>query len=135
MCIRDRYGFQRYEQGIILTVVQHTKHREVLAVGGRYDALLRRFAFPRASSAASPVPGAAGVQIAVGKIVAALAKYQQVNVPKLMGRPEEERTLGPWTPRRCGTYVLLTQNVTSRPVRRACSTCASSCVRCCGPTA
>lgn len=129
------YGFQRYEQGIILTVVQHTKHREVLAVGGRYDALLRRFAFPRASSAASPVPGAAGVQIAVGKIVAALAKYQQVNVPKLMGRPEEERTLGPWTPRRCGTYVLLTQNVTSRPVRRACSTCASSCVRCCGPTA
>lgn len=99
------YGFQRYENGPILTVVQHTKHREVLAVGGRYDALLKRFAFPGTTPTASTTPGAAGVQIAVGKIVAALAKYQQVQVPKLMGRPEEERTLGPWTPRRCGTWT------------------------------
>lgn len=99
------HGLQRYQHGTIFAVVKHvnTKHREVLAVGGRYDQLLTRFAFPSTSATTVTTPRAAGVQIAVGKIVAALAKYQQVHVPRLMGRPEEERTLGPWTPRRCGT--------------------------------
>ncbi|WFD42847.1 non-specific serine/threonine protein kinase [Malassezia psittaci] len=101
------YGSHRYENGIIITVVNqaHSKRREVLAVGGRYDALLRRFAYPSTTSATMPTPSAVGVQVAIGKIVAALAKYQQVQVPRLMSRPEEERTLGPWTPRRCECYL------------------------------
>lgn len=84
-----------------------TKQRDVLAVGGRYDELLRRFAYPGDSSSAPA--HAVGLQVSVGKIVKALAKHQQVHLPRLLGRPEDERTLGPWTPRRCECYVASSQ--------------------------
>ncbi|PKI85636.1 hypothetical protein MVES_000676 [Malassezia vespertilionis] len=103
-CLSSHYD--RYKQGTVFAVVRYVnKHREVLAVGGRYDALLKQFAYPDALGTSGPTPHAAGVQIAVGKIVAALAKHQQMAVPRFMSRPEEERTLGPWTPRRCECYL------------------------------
>ncbi|WFD33028.1 non-specific serine/threonine protein kinase [Malassezia sp. CBS 17886] len=101
------HSHSRYRDGTMLAVVKYSnggRHRDVLAVGGRYDALLRRFTYP-STAPKLPPSHAVGVQVSVGKIVAALARYQQVHVPKFMGRPEEERTLGPWTPRRCTVYI------------------------------
>lgn len=98
-----------YADGALLAVVRYTpgeRHRDVLAAGGRYDALLRRFAFPAAAHAPQPRPAhAAGVQIAVRKLVTALAKYQQAHVPRFLSRTDEERSFGRWTPRRCDCYV------------------------------
>ena len=91
----------RYENGTVFSVVRYGKHRDVLAVGGRYDSLLRRFAFPQTDSR----PHAAGLQLAVGKLVAVVARYQDVHLPRFLARAEEERSLGPWTPRRCECYI------------------------------
>ena len=87
--------------GSIFQLVRLGKKRlDVFAAGGRYDSLLKRFANP--SSTSSP-PHGVGVQIAVGKIALALARYQELQVPHLMSKPvEEERSFGWWTPRRCG---------------------------------
>ncbi|WFD22050.1 non-specific serine/threonine protein kinase [Malassezia equina] len=104
------HNHTHYRGGTMMAVTRMTsagKQRDVLAVGGRYDDLLRRFAYPGDSSAAPA--HAMGIQLSVGKIVKALAKHQQIHLPKLLGRPEEERTLGPWTPRRCECYVASSQ--------------------------
>ncbi|WFD17826.1 non-specific serine/threonine protein kinase [Malassezia caprae] len=104
------HSHTHYRGGTMIAVTRITsasKQRDVLAVGGRYDELLRRFAYPGDSSAAPA--HAVGLQVSVGKIVKALAKHQQVILPRLLGRPEDERTLGPWTPRRCECYVASSQ--------------------------
>lgn len=91
-----------YTSAPMFAVVHHAgKNRDVIAAGGRYDSLLRRFEFPNTEIHAH----AAGIQISVGKIVAALARYQQVQVPRFLSRAEDERTFGPWTPRRCYCYI------------------------------
>lgn len=96
------YSRDIYAGGSLLAVVhQSGKHRDVIAAGGRYDSLLRRFTFPNAELC----PHAAGIQISVGKVVTALAKYQQANVPRFLSRADDERTFGPWTPRRCCAFV------------------------------
>ncbi|WFD33298.1 non-specific serine/threonine protein kinase [Malassezia cuniculi] len=96
------YSRDMYAGGPMFAVVHHYgKHRDVIAAGGRYDNLIRRFAFPNSEVHAHAV----GVQISVGKVVSALAKYQQVHVPRFLSRAEDERTFGPWTPRRCVCYV------------------------------
>ncbi|EST09153.1 Protein kinase domain protein [Kalmanozyma brasiliensis GHG001] len=94
-----------YKGGVLFTIVRAGKRRDVVAAGGRYDALLKRFANPTASSA--PLHGV-GVQIAVGKLTLGLAKYQETQVPKLLSRTEEERSFGLYTPRRCDVYVAST---------------------------
>lgn len=104
------HNHAHYRGGAMIAVTRMTnatKQRDVLAVGGRYDELLRRFAYPGDSSSAPA--HAVGLQVSVGKIVKALAKHQQVHLPRLLGRPEDERTLGPWTPRRCECYVASSQ--------------------------
>ncbi len=90
-----------FKGGSIFQLVRLGKKRiDVLAAGGRYDSLLKRFANP--SSTTSP-PHGVGVQVAVGKIALALSRYQELQVPHLMGKTvEEERSFGWWTPRRCG---------------------------------
>ncbi|EPQ30765.1 uncharacterized protein PFL1_01666 [Pseudozyma flocculosa PF-1] len=92
-----------YRGGVFFTVVRAGKRRDVVAAGGRYDALLKRFSTPSSSSSAS-LHGV-GVQIAVGKLTLGLAKYQEVHVPRLLSRAEEERSFGFMTPRRCDVYV------------------------------
>jgi len=104
------HSHAHYRGGTMIALTRMTsasKQRDILAVGGRYDELLRRFAYPGDSTAAPA--HAVGLQVSVGKIVKALAKYQQVHLPRLLGRPEDERTLGPWTPRRCECYVASSQ--------------------------
>ncbi|KDN44887.1 Serine/threonine-protein kinase [Tilletiaria anomala UBC 951] len=96
-----------FKGGVIFQLVRVGKKRlDVLAAGGRYDYLLKRFANPGASSS-SPPPHGVGVQIAVGKVALALSRYQELQVPHLMSKAaEEERSLGWWTPRRCDVYVV-----------------------------
>lgn len=96
------------------------KHRDVLAVGGRYDELLRHFAYPR--SRVRGTARAVGIQIAVGKLVKIVAKYQKVQMPRFLGRPAEECTLGPWTPRRCECYVAASQPGLMEAKIRLCTT-------------
>ncbi|GAK67722.1 kinase-like protein [Moesziomyces antarcticus] len=95
-----------YKGGVLFTVVRAGKRRDVVAAGGRYDALLKHFANPSTASAA-PLHGV-GVQLAVGKLTLGLSKYQEVQVPKLLSRTEEERSFGLYTPRRCDVYVAST---------------------------
>lgn len=105
------HSHTHYRNGTMMAVTKmanNGKHRDVLAVGGRYDELLRRFAYPQRDAPREPQHGV-GVQMAVGKIVRAIARYQQVQVPRFLGRPEQERTLGPWTPRRCECYIASSQ--------------------------
>ncbi len=95
-----------YKGGVLFTVVRAGKRRDVVAAGGRYDGLLKHFANPSTASSA-PLHGV-GVQIAVGKLTLGLSKYQEVQVPKLLSRNEEERSFGLYTPRRCDVYVAST---------------------------
>ncbi|TKY88600.1 hypothetical protein EX895_002589 [Sporisorium graminicola] len=95
-----------YKGGVLFTVVRAGKRRDVVAAGGRYDTLLKHFANPSAASSA-PLHGV-GVQMAVGKLTLGLSKYQEVQVPKLLSRAEEERSFGLYTPRRCDVYVAST---------------------------
>ncbi|GAC92821.1 hypothetical protein PHSY_000377 [Pseudozyma hubeiensis SY62] len=95
-----------YKGGVLFTVVRAGKRRDVVAAGGRYDGLLKHFANPSAASSA-PLHGV-GVQLAVGKLTLGLSKYQEVQVPKLLSRAEEERSFGLYTPRRCDVYVAST---------------------------
>ncbi|SNX86378.1 related to GCN2 - ser/thr protein kinase [Melanopsichium pennsylvanicum] len=95
-----------YKGGVLFTVVRAGKRRDVVAAGGRYDSLLKHFANPSTASSA-PLHGV-GVQMAVGKLTLGLSKYQEVQVPKLLSRTEEERSFGLYTPRRCDVYVAST---------------------------
>ncbi|KAJ1025843.1 hypothetical protein NDA16_002469 [Ustilago loliicola] len=95
-----------YKGGVLFTVVRAGKRRDVVAAGGRYDVLLKHFANPSTASSA-PLHGV-GVQMAVGKLTLGLSKYQEVQVPKLLSRTEEERSFGLYTPRRCDVYVAST---------------------------
>lgn len=95
-----------YRGGVLFTVVRAGKRRDVVAAGGRYDGLLKHFANPSTASSA-PLHGV-GVQLAVGKLTLGLSKYQEVQVPKLLSRTEEERSFGLYTPRRCDVYVAST---------------------------
>lgn len=100
-----------YRNGTMMAVSKMSsggKHRDVLAVGGRYDELLRCFSYPQIGGARESRHGV-GLQIAVGKMVKAVARYQQSHMPRFLGRPEQERTLGPWTPRRCECYIASSQ--------------------------
>lgn len=79
------------------------KRRDVLASGGRYDALLKRFASPTLNRAPAH---AVGVQIALGRIAIALAKHQEAKMMGALNSGNDERTLfGPFMPRRCDVYV------------------------------
>lgn len=66
---------------------------DVVASGGRYTSLLARFATPLSG----PPPSGVGIQIAVSKLVHALAKDQEIN--------ELQRPPHLWTPRRADVYV------------------------------
>lgn len=105
------HSHTHYRNGAMMAVcklVNGGKHRDVLAIGGRYDELLHHFAYPRTGG--HEAVHAVGIQLAVGKLVKAIAKYQEINMPRFLGRPDEERTLGPWTPRRCECYIAASQS-------------------------
>lgn len=66
---------------------------EVVASGGRFSNLIARFAVP----VSGPPPSGVGIQIAVSKLVHALAKDQEIS--------ELRRPPDLWTPRRADVYV------------------------------
>ncbi|MCO5566088.1 hypothetical protein L7F22_019764 [Adiantum nelumboides] len=93
-----------YRDNVYFVIVRGKgKRRDVLASGGRYDALLKRFASPTLNRAPAH---AVGVQIALGRIAIALAKHQEAKMMGALNSGSDERTLfGPFTPRRCDVYV------------------------------
>lgn len=72
-----------------------------LTVACRYDQLLASHWPPTSAPPAAPLR-AAGVQIAVDKITAALATHQRASIKHLI---KDKRTFGLWSPRRCDVYV------------------------------
>lgn len=96
-----------YSGGMLFQLVKTGKRRDVLAAGGRYDSLLKRFSSPTLSK---PPAKGVGCQLAVGKLALALA--QDENIPRLMSKTvEEERSFGRWAPRRCGEFASLVEEL------------------------
>ncbi|KAJ7668466.1 kinase-like domain-containing protein [Mycena polygramma] len=89
-----------FKDGVLIEVVRKNKRADVLAAGGRYDALITDQATP--GQKLEPIC-AMGLQIAVEKITVALAAYQASSVRTLV---KQERSFGFWSPRRCDVYVV-----------------------------
>nr|GAT55219.1 predicted protein [Mycena chlorophos] len=89
-----------FNDGVIIEVVRKNKPTDVLAAGGRYDALIVEQSTPGQKQ--DPVCAVA-LQIAVEKITIALAAYQTTTVRTLV---KQERSFGFWSPRRCDVYVV-----------------------------
>jgi len=86
-----------YQDNVFFVVVRaRGKRRDILASGGRYNALLKRFTNPALTR---PPSHAVGIQIGLGRIALALAKHQE----SLMG--SSDRILTPYAPSRCDVYV------------------------------
>ncbi|CAD6903567.1 unnamed protein product, partial [Tilletia controversa] len=102
-------GSSFYRGEVFFSVLRADKRKDVLAIGGRYDWLIKKFANPASSSVP---PHGVGVQISAGQIAAALSRYQDRNVSKFVSRVvEEERSFGQWTPRRADVYVASGDNM------------------------
>lgn len=87
-----------YSDNVFFIVVRaRGKRRDILASGGRYDALIKRFTNP-ALTANRPAAHAVGIQIGLGRIALSLAKQQELMGPS-------DRSMAPFTPRRCDVYV------------------------------
>lgn len=81
-----------------------SKRKDVLAVGGRYDWLIKHFAPP--NGAANGKLRAVGVNIAVQKLIRHLDLHQSEQVKYLMkAKNEKMRSFGLWAPKRCDVYV------------------------------
>ncbi|KAG7085469.1 hypothetical protein E1B28_003030 [Marasmius oreades] len=94
-----------YKDGVLIEVVRKNKHHEMLAVGGRYDHLISRFASPKLKLASSSEQGifAYGIQISVDRVVWAVSAFQGSTFKSLL---TEKHSFGYWTPRRCDVYVV-----------------------------
>ncbi|KAJ7702683.1 kinase-like domain-containing protein [Mycena rosella] len=89
-----------FKDGVLIEVVRKNKRMDILAAGGRYDALISEQATPGQKLESIC---AMGLQIAVEKITVALAAYQVSSVRALV---KQERSFGFWSPRRCDVYVV-----------------------------
>lgn len=88
-----------FKDGVLIEVAKRSHRIDLLAVGGRYDSLITKYALPGAKTEAVH---ALGLQISIDKITAAVAVYQS----SLMNSLKELRTFGYWSPRRCDVYVI-----------------------------
>ncbi|KAH8096907.1 hypothetical protein BXZ70DRAFT_945142 [Cristinia sonorae] len=89
-----------FKDGVCFEVVRRSKRNDVLAVGGRYDHIISRYAPPKPKS--EPVCAIA-VQISLDKITQALASFQSTSQSTIL---KERRSYGYWSPRRCDVYVV-----------------------------
>ncbi|KAI0777469.1 Serine/threonine-protein kinase [Trametes elegans] len=89
-----------YADGVCFEVVRKNKYTDVLATGGRYDHVIRRYSPPKPKTESSC---AIAVQIFLEKITAALAAYQSASLKTLL---KEQKSFGYWSPRRCDVYVV-----------------------------
>ncbi|KAL1938729.1 hypothetical protein VTO73DRAFT_11332 [Trametes versicolor] len=89
-----------YADGVCFEVVRKNKYSDVLATGGRYDHVIRRYSPPKPKAELSC---AVAVQIYLDKITVALAAYQNASLRTLL---KEQKSFGYWSPRRCDVYVV-----------------------------
>ncbi|KAI8053805.1 kinase-like domain-containing protein [Syncephalis plumigaleata] len=97
-------NYEYYLHGMIFNAVMERKSGGIIAAGGRYDALVKRFRHPAMIGAKRT--HAVGVSLAIQKFVTAMLQYQVERLDKTVAkRPETERQVGPWTAKRCDVYV------------------------------
>ncbi|OZJ03056.1 hypothetical protein BZG36_03777 [Bifiguratus adelaidae] len=104
------YHNHYYQSGLVFeAVIDSTEstrrpRRDILAVGGRYDSLLNRFAGVRPTN--SRRVHAVGVNIAVQKIMRDLEQWQFAHIKQQqMNKGAEIRSLGVWATKQCDVYV------------------------------
>ncbi|RKP11077.1 anticodon binding domain of tRNAs-domain-containing protein [Thamnocephalis sphaerospora] len=97
-------NYHYYTHGFIFHAVVNRKAGGIIAAGGRYDALIRKFRHPTIT--ATKRSHGVGVNFAVQKVVAAMLQYQTDFFNSVLARrPEHERLFGQWAPKRCDVYV------------------------------
>ncbi|KAF8580136.1 Serine/threonine-protein kinase [Ramaria rubella] len=87
------------EPGVWFQIVKPSKRAELIAGGGRYDHLMKKFADPTVKAEAVR---AFGLQIDVERIAMHLAAHQSISVGNLI---REKRSFGAFSPRRCDVYI------------------------------
>ncbi|EJF61645.1 Serine/threonine-protein kinase [Dichomitus squalens LYAD-421 SS1] len=91
-----------FANGVCFMAVRKNKRTDVLAAGGRYDHVIKRYTTPTAN----PEPRAAvALQIYLEKITATLAPYQNQFLTSQQAL-KELKSFGYWCPRRCDVYVV-----------------------------
>ncbi|KAJ1927841.1 eukaryotic translation initiation factor 2-alpha kinase, partial [Tieghemiomyces parasiticus] len=101
-------NYHYYRGHFFFQLVSDGKKREVLATGGRYDRLVQSFMGPTTSNAGRPgaVVAAAGVNIAVQKLILEVADYQS-NILRSLSRRQESvpPSFGLWSRKRCDVAI------------------------------
>ncbi|TFK91310.1 Serine/threonine-protein kinase [Polyporus arcularius HHB13444] len=91
-----------FANGVCYMAVRKTKRTDVLAAGGRYDHVIRRYTTPTVN----PIPKIAmALQIYVEKITTTLAQLQHAYLES-QENLREQKSFGYWCPRRCDVYVV-----------------------------
>lgn len=91
-----------FANGVCFMAIRKNKRSDVLAAGGRYDHVVKRYTTPTAN----PEPRAAfALQIYLEKITATLAPYQNQFLLSQTAL-KEFKSFGYWCPRRCDVYVV-----------------------------
>ncbi|KAI0746241.1 Serine/threonine-protein kinase [Daedaleopsis nitida] len=91
-----------FANGVCFMAVRNNKRSDVLAAGGRYDHVIRRFTTPTTN----PIQKAAfALQIYMEKITSTLAPYQNQYLES-QEHLKEQKSFGYWCPRRCDVYVV-----------------------------
>ena len=91
-----------FANGVCFLAIRKNKRTDILAAGGRYDHVVKRYTTPTAN----PEPRAAfALQIYLEKITATLAPYQN-NFLQSQTALKEFKSFGYWCPRRCDVYVV-----------------------------
>ncbi|KAI9596054.1 kinase-like domain-containing protein [Syncephalis fuscata] len=97
-------NYDYYIHGMIFNAVMERKSGGIIAAGGRYDALVKKFRHPAMIGAKRT--HAVGVNFAIQKFVTAMLQYQMERFDKVFTkRPESERQFGSWAAKRCDVYV------------------------------
>ncbi|KAK9721901.1 eukaryotic translation initiation factor 2-alpha kinase [Basidiobolus ranarum] len=99
------YNHHYYKNGFIFQATQESNQKEVIAGGGRYDALIENFQHPNSEKSLKKVY-AVGVNIALQKIILSMSQYQTQIIKSLMSKThEEDRSFGLWAPKKCDVFV------------------------------
>jgi len=90
----------QFKHGPLIEVVRKNKSWDVLAYGGRYDALISRL--PNTHTTQLNVC-AMGVEISMDKVTTTIANYHSQSFKSLV---KDQHSFGFWSPRRCDVYVI-----------------------------
>lgn len=82
------YKASYYTGNMFFQCVKDGQRQEVLAAGGRYDALMQRFRYPSSVQSSGSFQ-AVGVSIAVSKIALAMSRYQSKAMSAVLTNPHD----------------------------------------------